>query len=74
MPKILLDRSCGYSGAVRIDLEDYFGQKWLQTMSGLHITEIACWWILSETDSVIGILADRFQVDVTYIAWFGKTT
>ena len=26
VPKVLWDRSCGYSGAVRIDLEDYFGQ------------------------------------------------
>ena len=26
VPKILLDRSCGYSGAVRIDLEDYVGR------------------------------------------------
>ena len=26
--KFLWDRSCGYSVAVRVDLEDYFGQKW----------------------------------------------
>ena len=37
VPKILWDRSCGYSGAVRIDSKGYFGQIWYQTMSGLHI-------------------------------------
>ena len=43
-------------------------------MSGLHINRNFMLVDLSETESVIGILADRFEVVVTYIAWFGKTT
>ena len=33
--KIFWDRSCGYSKAVRMDSKGYFGQRWLQAMSGL---------------------------------------
>ena len=57
VPKNLWDRSCGYGGAVRIDLEDYFGQKWSQTMSGLHINWNCMLVDLSETNSVIGIFS-----------------
>ena len=49
--KILWDRSCGYSGAVRIDLEDYFGQKWSQINRNCMLMD------LSETDSVISIFS-----------------
>ena len=73
VPKILWDRSLGYSGAVRIDSKNYFGQMWLQTMSGLHINRNCMLVDLSEIESVIDILADRFLFVVTYIAWFGKT-
>ena len=27
---------CGYSVAVKVDLEDYFSQEWSQTLSGPH--------------------------------------
>ena len=55
--KILWDCSCGYSGAVRIDLKDYFGQKCSQTMSGPHIN-LNCMLVdLSETDSIISIFS-----------------
>ena len=46
--------------AVRVDLEDYFGQKWSQTMSGLHKNRNCMLVDLSGTDSVLGILADSF--------------
>ena len=58
--KILWDRSCGYSGAVRIDLEDYFDQKWSQTMSGLHINSNCMLVDLPETDSGIDMFATKF--------------
>ena len=58
VPKILWKRSCGYSAAVRVDLEDYFGQKWSQTMSGLHKNRKCMLVDLSGTDSILGILAD----------------
>ena len=58
---------------VRMDLEDYFGQKWSQTMSGLHIKRICMLVDLSETDSVIVFFSSKFKVDITYIAWFRKT-
>ena len=52
------------------DLEDYFGQKWSQIMSGLHINRNCMLVDLSETDSVIGIFSRKVLVVVTYIAWF----
>ena len=55
--KILWDRSCAYGAAVRVDLEDYFGQKLSQTMPGLHINQNCMLVYLSETDSVLGIFS-----------------
>ena len=60
MPKILLDRYCRYSAAVRVDLEDYFCQQWSQTMSGLHINRNCMLVDLLETDSVLGIFSRQF--------------
>ena len=45
---------------VRMDLEDYFGQKWSQTMSGLHINRNCMLVDLSETDSVIVFFSRKF--------------
>ena len=56
-----------------MDLEDYFGQKWSLTMSGLHINRNCMMVDLLETNSRIDIFATRVQCVVTYIAWFGKT-
>ena len=60
------------SVAVRVDLEDYFSQKWSQTLSGLHEHRNCMLLDLSGTDSVLCILADGFLIVVTCIAWFGK--
>ena len=55
-----MDHSCGYSKAVRVDLEDYFGQKWLQTLSGLHKKRNYMLVDLSGTNSVLSVFADSF--------------
>ena len=53
---ILWDRSCSYRAAVRVDLEDYFGQKWLQTLSGLHKNQNCMLVDLSRINSVLTAL------------------
>ena len=71
MSKILYDRSCGYSEAVRVDSEDYFSQEWSQTLSDLREHQNSMLVDLSGTDRVLYILACVFYA-VTHITRFGK--
>ena len=57
-----------YSVAVRVDLEDFFCQEWLQTLSGLREHRNSMLVNLSGTDNVICILAYSFLCCDSYCA------